>query len=246
MFRTSNPALSDKAFDESREDFHGGAVMTSQGAVNKSFILVGILVIVAGFAWEMVRTNPAVAMPALIGAAIAGFVLSLVCIFVKKSAPITAPLYAMAQGVVIGSISFMFNQQYAGIVFNAVVLTIGVLAAMLILYKTGIIKVTQKFAMCIAAATGAIMITYLLSFVLSFFGMGFGFIHGSGWFGIGFSVVVVIVAALNLALDFDFIEKGGKMNLPKYMEWYAAFGLLVTLVWLYLEILRLLAKLQRR
>jgi uncharacterized YccA/Bax inhibitor family protein len=166
---------------------------------------------------------------------------------VKKTwAPVTTPLYAAFEGVALGGISVIFESQYPGIVSQAVFLTFGTLAALLFAYRSGLVKATENFKLGIVAATGGIALVYLLSFILGFFGMSVPLIHSSGTWGILFSMFVVVIAALNLVLDFDFIETGVERGSPKYMEWYAAFGLLVTLVWLYLEILRLLAKLNSR
>jgi uncharacterized YccA/Bax inhibitor family protein len=159
---------------------------------------------------------------------------------------VTAPIYAALEGLALGGISALFESHYPGIVSQAVFLTFGTLAALLIAYRSGWIKATENFKLGVAAATGGIFFVYLISFVLSFFGVSIPLIHGSGIFGILFSLFVVVIAALNLVLDFDFIEQGAEQGAPKYMEWYAAFGLMVTLIWLYLEILRLLAKLQQR
>ena len=185
-------------------------------------------------------------VPWMIGSAIGGFVLALITVFKKTAAPITAPLYALVEGVFLGVLSAMFEILYPGIVFQAVTLTFGTLLALLLAYKTGFIKATENFKLGVIAATGGIAIIYLATFVLGFFGINIPFIHGSGTFGIAFSVFVVIIAALNLVLDFDFIESGAERGAPSYMEWYAAFGLLVTLIWLYIEILRLLSKLRSR
>jgi uncharacterized YccA/Bax inhibitor family protein len=175
---------------------------------------------------------------------IGGLIVALVTVFKKEWAPVTTPLYAAFEGVLLGAISLVFNQRYPGIVFNAVALTFGVLAALLLAYRSGVVRPTENMKLGIAAATGGIALVYLVSMGLGFFGKTMPYIHDSGPIGIGFSVVVVGIAALNLVLDFDFIERGAEVGAPKYMEWYGAFGLLVTLVWLYLEILRLLAKLQ--
>jgi len=178
--------------------------------------------------------------------ALAGFAVAIATVFKKTWAPITAPLYAALEGLVLGGISAMFERSYPGIAVQAVTLTFGVLAALLIAYTSRLIPVTANFRLGVAAATGGIMLVYLASFVLGFFGIAMPFLHDSGPIGIGVSLFIVVIAALNLVLDFDFIEQGAQNNLPKYMEWYAAFGLTVTLVWLYLEIIRLLAKLRSR
>jgi uncharacterized YccA/Bax inhibitor family protein len=237
VFRTGNPALGDDTFRGATRT--GGATMTLQGAVNKTGISLLIMMVTATFTWNM--ENPVLLM--LLGL-VGGLVVAFATIFKKEWAPFTTPLYAALEGLVLGGISQMYEQRFEGIVPLAVGLTMGTLGALLLAYTSRLIKVTQNFRLGLFAATGAIGLLYLVSFVLGFFGIRIPLIHESGIVGIGFSVVVVTIAALNLVLDFDFIERGAASGAPKYMEWYAAFGLLVTLVWLYLEILRLLAKLQ--
>jgi uncharacterized YccA/Bax inhibitor family protein len=173
-------------------------------------------------------------------------VIGLVTVFKKEWAPATTPVYAAAEGVLLGVISLVFDRRYPGIAFNAAALTLGTLAVMLVAYRAGVVRATNNFTRGVVAATGAIALVYLVSIVVSIFGGRVPMIHDSGPIGIGFSLVVVAVAALNLVLDFDLIEQGARSGAPKYMEWYGAFALLVTLVWLYLELLRLLAKLQGR
>ena len=182
----------------------------------------------------------------ILGSVIGGFIVAIATSFKKTWAPITTPVYAALEGVALGGISVIFESQYPGIVSQAVFLTFGTLAALLLAYRSGLVRATENFKLGIFAATGGIALLYLASFVLGFFGMSVPLIHSSGTWGILFSLFVVVIAALNLVLDFDFIETGVERGAPKYMEWYGAFGLLVTLVWLYLEILRLLAKLQSR
>ena len=156
-------------------------------------------------------------------------------------------MYAIAQGFFLGGISAIFEAQYPGIVIQAVGLTLGTLTSLLFLYKTGIVKPTENFRLMIVSATMGIVMLYFVSFIMNLFGSsGVGFIHSNGLFGIGFSLFVVGIAALNLVLDFDFIEQGSEVGAPKYMEWFGAFSLMVTLIWLYLEMLRLLAKLRSR
>jgi uncharacterized YccA/Bax inhibitor family protein len=168
-------------------------------------------------------------------------------VFKKEWSGVTAPLYALAEGFVVGGISAIFEAMYPGIVIQAVMLTFGTLAALLMAYKSGLIKATENFKLGVVAATGGIALLYLVSMVMRFaFDKPIAFIHESSTFGILFSVFVVVIAALNLVLDFDFIEEGVEKGAPKYMEWFGAFGLTVTLIWLYLEILRLLAKLRER
>src|SRR5205807_6744561 len=189
---------------------------------------------------------PTESVPLVFGGAIGGLIFAMVTIFKKSWAPVTAPIYALLEGLVLGGISVMFHLRYPGIAIQAVSLTFGTLLALLIAYRSGVIRVTDKFRLGVVAATGGIALFYILSMMLGFFGVHFNSIFGSGLIGIGFSVIVVIVAALNLVLDFDSIESGARAGAPKYMEWYAAFGLMVTLIWLYMEILRLLSKLRSR
>ncbi len=235
--RTSNPALNENAF---KVVSTGTEIMTIDGTVNKSFVLLAIVSIGAYLAWG------SLGLSLMIPAAIFGFITALVTIFKKDLSPITEPIYALCEGDTLGGISAMFEAQYPGIVFNAITLTFGTFGALLIAYRSRAIKVTDNFRLGIVAATGGIALVYLISFIMSFFGAGIPLIHSSSTFGIGFSLFVVVIAALNLVLDFDFIEQAASRGVPKYMEWYASFGLLVTLVWLYLEILRLLAKLNSR
>ena len=236
--RSGNPVFGDK-FNQS-QGFVGSERMTLDGTVNKTGILLGLCFIGAIISWNI--PNPIL----IIGGALVGFGLAIYTSFVPRNAGITAPIYAFVEGLFLGGISLMFEMEYPGIAIQAVGLTFGTLASLLFFYKSGLIKPTENFRLMIFSATFGIMILYLVSIVMSFFGSGIGFIHSNGIFGIGFSLFVVCIAALNLVLDFDFIEQGSENNLPKFMEWYGAFSLMVTLIWLYLEILRLLAKLRSR
>lgn len=222
--------------------------MTITGTVNKTAILLGLVILPALWIWDKTygAENPAEYYSWMIGGAIGGLILGLITVFKKTAAPITAPLYAACQGLFVGAISSFFERAYPGIVFQATFLTFGTLFALLLAYRSGLIRATENFKLGVAAATGGIFLIYLATWILGFFGVSVPFIHDSGWLGIGFSLFVVVIAALNLVLDFDFIENGVKAGAPKHMEWYAAFGLLVTLIWLYIEILKLLAKLRRR
>lgn len=245
--RSGNPALNDNTF--MNEGRVMGRTMTLQGTVNKTGFLLGILVLTAVYTWNLFfqTGNPAAVMPIAIGGAIGGFIMALVTIFKKTWSPITAPIYAALEGLFLGGISAIFEYQYPGIVIQATGLTLGTLASLLVLYKLGIIKPTENFRLMIVSATMGIGVLYLISMIMNMFGStGIGFIHSNGLFGIGFSLFVVAIAALNLVLDFDFIEQGAEMGAPKYMEWFGAFSLMVTLIWLYLEMLRLLAKLRSR
>jgi uncharacterized YccA/Bax inhibitor family protein len=240
MLRTSNPALKESTFRGLPRAMEGEA-MTLQGTVNRTGIALLILLGAAAFVWN---SAPAVAMVFVVVGMVGGLVTALVTIFKHTAAPFTTPLYAAFEGLLLGGISKMFEAQYPGIVMNAVALTFGTLAALLAAYSTGLIRPSENFKLGIFAATGGIALLYLVSMVLRMFGMRVPYIHDSSPIGIAFSVFVVVVAALNLVLDFDFIERGAAAGVPKYMEWVGAFGLLVTLVWLYLEILHLLAKIQ--
>lgn len=246
-FRTSNPALSAKSFGGFVGVRPDSETMTIQGTVNKTAILLAIVIVTAIWPWRLLfeSGNPALVIPWLMIGGIGGFVVAMITIFKKNWAPATAPIYAGLEGLALGSISALYQAQRPGIVIQAVALTFGTLAVMLAAYKTRAIKATENFKLGVIAATGAIALVYLLSFVLGLFGVNLG-IFSNGLVGIGISLVVVFVAALNLVLDFDFVEKGAERGAPRYMEWYGAFGLLVTLVWLYLEILRLLSKLNNR
>ncbi|MBE55106.1 MAG: hypothetical protein CL479_00805 [Acidobacteria bacterium] len=242
--RSGNPALSANTFTEIPRVV-GQEVMTIGGTVNKTAMALAILFITATYVWGQ-GTAGTLPMGLVWGGFIGGFIVAMVTVFKHAWAPYTTPLYAAFEGAALGGISFLFEQQYPGIVSQAIFLTFGTLGALLVAYRSGIIKATENFKLGVAAATGGIFLVYLLSFIVGFFGVEVPLIHSSGTFGILFSLFVVVIAALNLVLDFDFIEEGAERGAPKYMEWYGAFGLLVTLIWLYLEILRLLAKLQSR
>ncbi|OAD20239.1 membrane protein containing DUF1112 [Candidatus Thiomargarita nelsonii] len=242
--RTGNPALSAKTFEGLPESSDR---MTINGAVNKTAMLLALLLITSAWAWDLFYTTQDInaVLPYLWIGTIGGFIVALVTIFKKTWSPITSPIYALLEGLAIGGISAIFEAAYPGIVIQAVSLTFGTLLVLLLAYKSGLIKVTENFKLGIVAATGAICLIYILDLVLRFIGLSIPFIHEGGFFGIAFSLFVVAIAAFNLVLDFDFIVQGAENGAPKYMEWYSAFGLLVTLVWLYLEILRLLAKTRR-
>jgi uncharacterized YccA/Bax inhibitor family protein len=219
--------------------------MTLPGTVAKTALLLVLLVITASVTWSQATAgNMSVAYGLLILGSIGGFITALVTVFRPQASPFTAPLYAALEGLVLGGISAVFEARYPGIAIEAVGLSVGVLAMMLFMYGTRILRATERFKIGVIAATGAICLVYLVDLVASFFGAHLPFIHEGGPIGIGFSIVVVAIAALNLILDFDFIEQGVRREAPKYMEWYGGFSLMVTLIWMYLEILRLLAKLK--
>ncbi len=238
--RSGNPALSSKTFKNI--EIFGTETMTIEGTVNKTSISLLLLILSASYTW--INPSPGLMMLGFIG----GFILALVTIFKKIWAPFTVPGYALLEGLALGGISRIFELQYPGIASQAIFLTFGILAALLFAYKSGIIKPTENFKLGVFAATGGIAIMYLISFIMSFFGSGLSLMNpnNASMMSIGFSMFVVVIASLNLVLDFDFIEEGAERGAPKYMEWYGAFGLLITLIWLYLEILRLLAKMQSR
>ena len=269
--RSSNPALYEKVFEQARtapaateagwaaaEDAYaapayrgpvvGDDTMTLNGTAWASGALI-VLVVAAGiFGWSSAESSTTgVTFPSWLPLVLfGGLGVAVLTIFKPHLARFTAPVYALLEGALLGAISKIYDAQYDGIVVQAVGLTIGVFLVMLFLYATRIIKVTEKLRTGIFAATGAIMLVYVVGMVMRLFGGEMPFIHDSGPIGIGISLVIVGVAAFNLLLDFDFVERGVELGAPRHMEWYAAFGLLVTLIWLYLELLRLLAKLQGR
>jgi len=239
--RSGNPGLRADTFTKVRATSSANA-MSIQGTVNKTFILLFLTILSASWVWD----NPIRFLPYLWPALIAGLVIAFITIFKKVWSPVTAPIYALVEGVFLGVISALIERSYPGIVIQAVGLTFSILLCLLIAYKSRMIKVTDNIRLGVVAATGGIALLYIASMVMGAFGTRMPFIHEGGPIGIGFSLFVIVIASLNLVLDFDFIEKGAEHGAPKYMEWYGAFGLIMTLVWLYLEILRLLVKLQGR
>jgi uncharacterized YccA/Bax inhibitor family protein len=246
LMKTSNPALNERIFQAGHVTFE--EAMTLNGTVNKTGILLLCTIATASWTWhEFMPTHSAASvLPFLWVGLLGGLVFALITTFKKTWAPVTAPVYALLEGLALGGISAVFELRFPGIAIQSVGLTFGTMFALLIAYRSGLIPVTQKLRLGIVAATGAIMLFYVAEMLLGFFGVRFASINGSGIVGIGFSVVIVAVAALNLILDFDFIESGVRARAPKYMEWYSAFALMVTLIWLYLEILRLLSKVRSR
>lgn len=253
MMKTSNPALSSKTFQNLPGSGYGGMIdaanrMSLSGTVNKTGILLICSMATAAWVWHtfMESRDMADVGPWLMLGAFGGFVMAMVTVFKKDWAPVTAPLYALLEGLVLGGISAVFDFRYPGVAFQAIGLTFGTLFVLLMAYSSGWIKVTDKLRLGIVAATGGIMLFYVAELILGFFHVQFLAINGAGPLGIIFSLFVCGIAALNLVLDFDFIEQGVAYGAPKYMEWYGAFGIMVTLVWLYLEILRLLSKMRSR
>jgi uncharacterized YccA/Bax inhibitor family protein len=245
--RTSNPALSNDVFMQRWGGVDSADRMTVQGTVNKTGLLLLLATLTAMLTWNQFYAsggNPNAITGWMMLGGLGGFIVAMITVFKKEYSPMLAPAYALLKGFFLGGISSMFEARFPGIVVQSVMCTLGVTLALLFLYKSRMVTVSDKFRMGVIACTGGIAIVYIGSMILGFFGMNVGFIHSSGPMGILFSLFVVAVAALNLMLDFDFIETGERAGAPSYMEWYAAFGLMVTLVWLYVEILRLLSKLR--
>ena len=244
-YRSGNPALNKSSFDSFSRTSRGAEineVMTIKGTVDKTAIGLFLLIFSGYYSF-------APGMTYLIPVGVfGGLIVGIITIFKKEWSPITVPIYAILEGLAMGSISYMFNQAYEGIVMQAIGLTLGILASLLLAYRPGMIKATENFKLGVVAATGGIFLVYMASFVMSFFGASISVLDptNSSLMSIGFSLFIIVIASLNLVLDFDFIEEGAEKGAPKYMEWYGAFGLLVTLIWLYLEILKLLSKLRSR
>lgn len=250
LTKTSNPVLTEKRFG--RESLASSEAMTVNGTINKTALMLLLVVAAAMFTWNKFfdiadsEGASSAIMPWVLVGGVGGLITALVTVFRPQSSGISAPIYAIFEGLLLGGISAIFQSNYPGVVVRAVALTLAVFAIMLFVYRSGIIKVNRKFMLGVVAATGGIALVYFISFIAGMFGANLGFLYGSNNFSIGFSLVVVGVAALNLVLDFAFIDRASQSGAPKYMEWYGAFGLMVTLIWLYLEILRLLAKLAGR
>ena len=240
--RSGNPALNRNTFLNTKT-VSGDQAMTIDGTVNKTSLCLLLLMTSAIYTWNNPALSAALFFPIMIGT----FILLLITLFNKKMAPFTVPMYCLLEGALLGGVSALADAMYPGVANQAICLTFGILAALLMLYKSKMIAVTDNFRLGIFSATFGIFIVYMLNIVLSLFGVSFmGPLFGNSTTGILFSLFVVGIAAFNLVLDFDFIEQGAEQGAPKYMEWYGAFGLLVTLIWLYIEILRLLAKLRGR
>ncbi len=239
---SKNPLLSSDIIGQAPVAY--SAPMTVQGAVNKSGVLLALVSISAAFAWSRVGQPDSALW--MIGGVILGFIAAMVTIFKKEWAPVSAPAYAVFEGLFLGGISAQLNHAYPGIALQASMLTFGTLFGLLGAYRLGWVRATEQFKAVVCAGTLAIGLVYFVSMIANLFGAQVPYIHGSGDVGILFSAVVVVIAAMNLVLDFDFMEQGAAAQAPKYMEWYAAFGLMVSLIWLYMEILKLLVKLARR
>ena len=241
--RSSNPVLNIGTMDSFRgEFFPASQSMTIQGTATKALILLGLCFGTGSMTFAMVRSgDSAAAMPWVIGGFIGSLIFSLATSFKPNWAPVTAPLYAIAEGLLLGAISAGYERAFHGIVPQAALATLGTMGARLFAYKTGLIRATRGFMMGVAAATGGIALMYTIAMICSLFGIRFSFLFQPTMLGLGISMVIVIVAALNLIIDFHSIQVAAESGAPKYFEWYSAFGLMVTLVWLYVEILRLLA-----
>lgn len=246
--RTSNPTLNTETFTKAGYVGSLGERMSIHGTVTKTGILLLIVLACGSIPWNLFAStnNPATVQPWIIAGAIGGFVVALITIFKQTWSPVTALIYAALEGLFLGGVSAIFEAAAPGIALQAIGLTAGTLGGLLIAYRSGLIRATENFKLGVVAATGGIALVYLVTWMMSLFGISVPWIHENGLMGIGISLFIVVVAALNLVLDFDFIESGAEHGAPKYMEWYAAFGLMVTLIWLYIEILRLLAKLRSR
>jgi uncharacterized YccA/Bax inhibitor family protein len=252
IFKSGNPTLSEKIFNTTLSDQQQG-VMTARGAMNKFGFLFLMVIAGAAFNWHLYSQGKgATMMPLMWTGAIGGLVVALVITFKRTWAPFLAPLYGLLEGLFVGGISALMNdifgQKYPGIIMHSVGLTLGVAVAMYLLYNFRIIRATEKFKSVIMMATAGIAIFYLVTWVVRLFGvqMDFMMMGNGSLLGIGISLFVVVIAAPNLIMDFDMIEQGAEMGAPKYMEWYCAFGLMVTIVWLYIEMLKLLSRLGSR
>ena len=240
FFESNNPLIAEKALKKRRNNgpvFEQAETMSVTGAVNKTITLTLLLMITALFSF-------AYPSPLLMwGGAIGGLIAVIVSVMKPHLSPTVAPIYALLEGLFVGSISAFYGAAFNGIVFQAITLTLALLFIMLMIYKSGLIKVTDKFRTGVVMATGAIFVVYLINFVLGFFGISMPYLHESGMMGIGISIAIIGVACLNFLLDFDNFDKGEEMGLPRYYEWFFGMGLLITLVWLYVEMLSLLARL---
>ncbi|NDQ57908.1 MAG: Bax inhibitor-1/YccA family protein [Acidipila sp.] len=245
-FGSSNPVLKESTFNDTRA-LTGDRGMTVEGTVNRTGVLLICVIATASWTWHLARSeNPSAVMMPLMAGLIGGLILGMVTVFKQAWAPVTAPAYALLQGLVLGGISALLEVRFPGIAIQAVGLTLGTLVCMLLAYQAGMVRATENFKLGVVAATGGICLLYLVTMGLGFFGVQVPQIYAAGPIGIAFSLFVVVIAALNLVLDFDLIERGAAQGAPKYMEWYGAFALMVTLIWLYMEILRLVSKLRGR
>ncbi|PPQ46391.1 hypothetical protein C5G87_22560 [Paenibacillus peoriae] len=242
----SNPVLRDDIFLREDEREVSEQRMTIGGTVNKTLLLLVLLIVSGSVTWYMTYEGTVEVLSLLTAGFIGMAGVALAVSFFPKTAPLLSPVYAILSGFALGGVSAFMEYEYPGIVANAILLTVGILFLMLFMYTQRIIKVTRGFISFVVLCTMAIFLVTLVDFILNFFGMNVPYIHETGWLGIGISLFIVIIAALNLLVDFNFIEEQADQGAPKYMEWYGAFALLVTLVWLYVRILDLLAKFSKR
>jgi uncharacterized YccA/Bax inhibitor family protein len=246
-YKSSNPVFNEETFN--RHAYLTGedatAQMTVKGTLNKALILALLVVTSSMMVWLAVAANKGLALPLIITGAMGGLLIAIVLAFRHQAAPILAPIYAIVEGLFVGAVSQLANERYPGIAAQAITITLAIMLTMLVLYRTGIIKATPMFVKVVVICTCGIALTYLISWGMFFFGARMPYIHDATPIGIGISLFTCVIAALNFILDFDFIEKGAESGQPKFMEWYGAFGLMVTLIWMYIEVLRLLRKLQR-
>lgn len=244
--RSSNPAFRNGVLGRSGTRAAEDGVMTMGGTIGKSFVLLALTIASAMYTWSQVAARPGDVGFLMMVGFIGGFVVAMITIFRPQAAPITAPIYAVLEGMALGGISMLYNAQYKGLPVQAVMLTFAVFITMLVLYRARVIQATKRFRSVVLAAGLGLMLFYVVHFVMGFFGTGLPLIHSATPMGIGFSLLACTVAAFFLILDFDLVEEGVAKGAPKHMEWYAGFSLLLTLVWLYLEMLRLLGKLRER
>ena len=248
-YKTGNPGLNERTFAAGPRAAVGEARMSLQGTVNKSFLMLTVLLVAALWPWTRffeASGDPAAVSGLMLSGVVGGLIVGLIITFRQTTAPYLALPYAALQGLAIGGISAIFERRYPGIAIQAVALTFGVMAALLLAYTTKLIRVTEHFRAMVVAATGAIALLYLASFILGLFHIQVPFLNDASPLGIIVSLAIIVVAALNLVMDFDFIQTGVERGAPRYLEWYGAFALILTLVWLYLEILRLLGKTRQR
>jgi uncharacterized YccA/Bax inhibitor family protein len=248
MMKSSNPAFREKTWSQAGTNV-GGATMTLNGTAVKAGVLGALLVGSAAWPWHMFFTSNApvsALMPYVLVGTIGGFIVALMTIFKQTWAPVTSPMYAVLEGLALGGISAIYEYQYPGVAIQGIALSFAVLGAFLLAYSTKVVRPSANFLQGVGMATGGIAIYYVIAMVMSMFGMHAPMMWDSGWLSIGFSLFVVAIASLNLFIDFNFIERNVEQGAPKYMEWYGAFGIMLTMVWLYLEVLRLLSKLRSR
>jgi uncharacterized YccA/Bax inhibitor family protein len=241
---SQNPLLSQAVIEKAPMVY--SSPMTVQGAVNRAAFLLSLVVVSAVLSWNWTNGRHADPSLLILSGSVSGLIFCLLTVFKKEWSPVTAPIYSLCEGMTLGAISASLNRVYPGVALQASMLSFGVLFALLGAYRLGWIRASEKFKAVVVAATLGVGLVYLFAMIANLFGVQIPFLHGSGDGAILFSLAVVVIAAMNLIMDFSFIEEAAAASAPKYMEWYAAFGLMVSLIWLYLEILRLLSNLSRR